>query len=412
VIRERAEAELSIVDEGLLSRQWRPPDDDALSGVDVFFALQYDEQIVAADVPALWVEKVAKTLGPDSYLIIPGLEYDSVRKTTKVNGRPLELRGTYRVATLHFLAAGGAGALPPLPEGTSWEPMEDAAVRSAVLEYLERPRDVDPREAIVNPSDRLEWTFRADIDARLAGTTVTNPVDEEGEPLYSAAQLGRNDSVTFGFTSQLRADAISRRWGWENEGIARYRTTRTNADDYAEGDDILSVRSTLAYRRWRTENDYFYVPEPYLESYLESEFTQPDTRNYHHLYLRPTLGLRFKLTTHLRFQLGGGLSTELLDPDHEVLPGLSAQLVLMSWTVAIDVLAKRKLMTEFTFDYFLTTQSQELRGRWDTTLDIAGPFQMVFGFQLFGRKEPNRDLGIAFDATAGLRIAWLGRVGP
>jgi len=411
VMRERAGAELAILDQGLLSRQWRPPDDGALSGVDVFVALQYDEQIVVADVPALWLEKVAKALEADGYLVIPGLEYDPVKKKTKVNGRPLELRGNYRVATLHFLAAGGAGALLPLPAGTSWEEMEDASVRTAVLDFLEEERDIDPRDAIIDPTDRVEWTFRVDVDARLAGTTVDNPVDEEdGEPIYNASQLGRNDSITFGFTSQLRADAASRTWGWENEGVARYRTTQTNVDPFAEGDDILSLRSTGAYRRWRSDIDHFYVPEPYVEAYLESEFTQPDTRDYHHLLLRPTAGLRFKLTQHLRFQLGGGLTTELLDENREALPGLSAQLVLMSWTIMkVDL---RKLVTEYTFDYFLTGQSQELRGRWDTTLDIMGPFQMVFGFQLFGRKEPDQPIGFAFDVTAGLRIAWLGRVGP
>jgi hypothetical protein len=407
VIRDRSETEIAILDNGVLASQWLPPVGDALSGSDVFVAIQYDEQIVRADVPAKWLEDIAKKLA-DGDLVVPGLAWDGSSAT--VNGRPLELRGTYRVSTIHFLAAGGSAAVPALPEGSAWEPLEDASVRATLLEFLDEPRDADPRDVLRDPADDLEWTFRVDIDARLAGTTVDNPVDEAGAPLYSAAQLGRDDSVTFGFTSQLRADAASQSWGWENEGVARYRTTQTNADPFAEGDDILSVRSTIAYRRFRTDSPHFYVPEPYFESYLESEFTQPDTRDYHHLLARPTLGLRFNLTEHLTLKAGGGLTTQLLDDDREVLPGFSAQLVLKSWTVMVQ--DTRKLMTEYTFDYFLTGQSQELRGRWDTTLDIAGPFQMVFGFQLFGRKEPDRPIGFAFDVTAGLRIAWLGRVGP
>ncbi|RLB46419.1 MAG: hypothetical protein DRJ42_27695 [Deltaproteobacteria bacterium] len=407
VMRERAGTELGIIDNGLLAARWHPARPGALTASDVFVGLRYDEQIVVADVPAAWLEKVAKKL-EDGYLIVPGLEWDG--KKAKVNGRPLEARATYRVATLHFLAAGGAGALPDLPAGYSWEALEDASIRAVLFDFLDVPREGDPRDALSDRRDALEWIFRVDLDARLAGTSVNNPTDDAGDPIYTASQLGRSDSVTFGFTSQLRADSASRTWGWENEGIARYRTTQTNADPFAEGDDILSVRSTVAYRRFRSDLPRFYIPEPYVEAYLESEMSQPDTRDYHHLQLRPTGGFRFNFTEHLTLKLGAGITSELLDPMREARFGLSAQLVLKQWSVMVQ--EDRKLATEFTFDYFVTGENQELRGRWDTTLDIAGPFQMVFGFQLFSRKEPGQDPGFAFDITAGLRVAWLGRVAP
>ncbi len=407
VVRDRASAELGVLNMGALDAAWSRPNARKLTASDVYVALQYDEPLVAADVSGAWL---ADLLGKmeEKHLVAPGLEGEAT--SLRVNGRPVDRRGVYRVVTIRFLGAGGDEALPPLPHGARWEPVEGASLRTAMLDFLDTPRDGDPRSAVEPLADALEWTFRVDGDVKFAGTAIESPTDASGAPVYDAAQLGRADSLSGGFALSLGADAVARLWSWENEGIVRQRTTRTATDEFAESDDVLSLRTTLVYRGLRAELPEPYVPQPYVEAYLESELTKPETRAFHHLLLRPTIGVRFTLFDELTLELGGGAARELLDSSATFQPGALMQLVLAPWTVLGE--DARRLKLELLLDYFVTGSSQELRGKLDSSLTIAEPFALVVGVQLFGRLDNGQQLGVALDVTVGLRIDWLGRLGP
>jgi hypothetical protein len=395
VIRSTARADVAVLNEGVLDPRWRPARTDAITAGDVYMALQYDEPLVVADVPLAWLDKLRTADG----LVTVGLEEEGM-----VNDRPTIDRATYRVVTLRFLAMGGDGALPDGPE---WEPL-DTRLREAVLAHLERPTDDDARRSHWDPADSLEWTLRGNLDASFAGAAVVNPVDAAGMPIYDETQLARTDTLTFGLDTNIRADGVSRQWAFENGFRARILTTRTGTGDYAEGADVLSLRSQLVYRGFRAATPRFYIPEPFVEGYLESELTVPDERSYRHMLLQPTAGLRFSLTEHLNVKLGGGFQVELLDPNRMVDPGFVAQLQLKPLTVLED--DGRTLTLAANLDYFLAGSTQQLRGQLETVLDLAGALSLVINLAIFGQQDEDQDLGLATDATIALRMSWLGRL--
>ncbi|MEM9195933.1 MAG: 5'-nucleotidase C-terminal domain-containing protein [Myxococcota bacterium] len=396
-MREAADAEVAVINRGVLDSHWTQAHESGLTASDVFIALQYDEPISVATVSGAWLQTLEANRGN---LITLGLD-------GSINGRTIQPQGSYRVATLRFLARGGDGALP---EGAEWEAIGDATLRATVLEHLEVPRDTDPREAFEDLDDQLEWVFQGNIDADFSGSAVENPLNDAGETVYDASQLARSDTITFGFDATLRADARSRSWAWENVGDARQRLTQTGTDDFAEATDLLSFRTTALYRGFRAASPRFFIPEPYAEAYLESELTVADESEFRHLLLRPSAGLRFQLTNDLTFQLGGGFQGELLDPDLTLEPGAIAQLRLLPWTLLQD--GTRKLTVEFSLDYFLSGNNQELRGTFDSTFDLAGPLGLTWGIKLFGQYDGENPVGVAIDVTAGLRVRWLLRALP
>ncbi len=307
-MRHAADAEIAILNHGALDPAWHPARPGALTASDVHVALPYDDPLVVARVPASWLKKVAKSASAADLLAL-GLTSDGT--TIKVNGRPLLDDGRYRVVTIRFLASGGDGALPA---GPRWEPVHDASLRSAVLHYLGRTRRRDPREAFSGPDREPEWVFRSDANLTFAGSATDNPASATGEgQAYTATQLTSADTLSFGFQLDLHLSATAPFWGWDNEMLASYRTTRTGTNPYAEGDDQLFYRTTLRWRGIRQSLNRPWVPDPYFEGYLESEITRPPERSYHHLLLRPTVGFGFPLTGKLTLKLAAGVERELLE---------------------------------------------------------------------------------------------------
>lgn len=397
VMRARTRAEIALLNRGLLDAAWRPAHANGLTESDVYVALQYDEPLEVATVPAAWLRAVAEHLSRGGLLAL-GLTRDADGNVF-VNGRALDPRATYRVVSIRFLAVGGDHALP---DEVRWTAVPDATLRSVVIDHLERPRQRDPRDALPNVLDQPIWRVGVDADLTFSGTVIHNPAD------YDDSQFGVDETVSFGVDNRLRADAVARLWGWDNAAIVAYRTTNTADAGFEEGLDQTTLRSAVRWRGLAAAHEGFYVPEPYLETYLETELTVPDERDFRHLLLRPTLGLQFTLTEHLSLKLSGGFETELLADDREVLPGFGAQLVLKPWRLLET--GERFVELAFSTDYFVSglgdQNRQTLRGALSSTFVLTSLLSLGLSFDLFGVKEGGSDLSLASSTSVFLRATW------
>ena len=61
-----------------------------------------------------------------------------------------------------------------MPEGPSYRVLDGRTLRGEVLEYLRRERADDPRDALVDTAERLEWRVRASTDATFSGSRVND----------------------------------------------------------------------------------------------------------------------------------------------------------------------------------------------------------------------------------------------
>ncbi len=430
LMRESIDADVSILNQAILDDSFHPAHEDELTESDLYVALEHDEPLYEAWVPREWLTQVASRRGDEAWLT-PGLtgEGDNAR----VRGRPLVSRAGYRVVTVRFLAH--TGQLPALPQGVRWRPVQATSLggrvqledtrtdggitlRELALAALARRDARDPRDARTPAGDAPEWIVQGTLDGTFSGSSIANP------GRYDVALLNRVSTVALGLEVNLRADATAPHWTWENLGVLRYRTqwtqgattaTGRNPGAFTEAVDQIQLRSAGSYRGFRASNSEWFVPDPYVEVFIESEFTEPSTRGWHWFLLRPTLGARFPLTTDLELKLQTGLEAQLLRPGNEADWGLGAVLTLRPWDLLRD--GDHRLQLQGLVDFFFADPGDanriQVRGSLDASLDLAGPLALTFGTRIYLQQERGGDIGLAVDATAGLRMGTLTRgVGP
>lgn len=426
IAREFADADVAFLNEGAVHAAFRPADAAQLSRSDFYIALEYDEPLAVADVPAAWLLDAlvrARARG----LATPGLDHEADELAEaevgdlRIRGREPVPGARYRVTTIRFLAAGGDGVLPELPEGVSWRTLEHTlpdgtrryhSLRDVVLEALARQSERDPRDSREDPNTPPEWVIRGAIEGDFAGSNVSNPSS------YDAALLATETSIAMGLEVRLVIDATAPDYTWENRVFGSFRTQWAPSSDpgvagqFVEANDQLQLRSMASWRGLRASRGDVWVPDPYIEAFLETELTRPADRAWHWLLVRPTVGARFPLTAELDVKLQVGLQAQLLEPNNEAEPGAGALVLLRPWTIFEST--ERAATLEGSADIFVLDvfgdPRWQLRGQLELAVDLAGPLAVTLGSTIYAQQDPAGELGLALAATAGLRLGAVSRV--
>lgn len=421
VMREVAEADVAIINQYAIDSRWRPANPEGLTAADVQIGIQYDEPLMVAEVSAYWMKMFARSDPSERDLTALGLEitnpYGAFEKV-RVNRRILDETARYRIVTVRFLAEGGDGDVLGGAADLEWEPLEGVTLRSAMSEFLEEPHDDDPREAVVDPWEILEWTGRMNLDATFTGSAVRDSSQ------YGEGPLTNSPQVLFGLNSQLALNALSRYASWENLITANYSLARTtDSGGFDEGSDLLTYRSAGLYRRFRAENDELYVPDLLVEGLLRTEFSKDEERDDHFMNLRFVGGVQWRLHLKVQARLVAGLELiEVANPDlREAQPGFGAQFNLGPWLLMKSGL--KKLTLTLNLDYFATNPRGRnrhlLQGLFDMQLNLTAAFALTLNVTLYGLQDrimatpdmPARDgdFSFALQTTAGFRVAWTER---
>lgn len=395
-------ADLVILPRSAVVEGFAPMRPRTLSRGDVEVGVALDDPYVLAEVDGKWLKALAKSADARKLLVFPGLE-------VKDEGRPGERvtlfdatvadEGLFRVVTTRALERRG----PPLPPAAKFHPTSQR-VRGALLAFLEVERAGDPRDVVLDPGDRMEWYGRLTADANFGGTVVRNPGG------YQESQLDRQDSLTLGVTSQADFGGVSREFGWENRFDLRYRVVRDEAKGTVEGDDFVSLLSRAKWLGFRAERPKIYVPEPFAEMYVESEFTQ-GTRGFHHLFVRPTVGALFRLMEPVLLSVRGGFQFEALDPHRQLEPGFGFRLEAANLPVLSE--GETKLVLRGFVDYFWASVGRRNTHTLRSTLDVSFALGKRFGagvlLVVYGLRDEGRAFSVATNTTAFLRASFYGR---
>lgn len=424
VVREFAGADVALLHLGAIDAEFEPADPSQLSASDLHLAIPYDEPLMVADVPASWL-RLAYDRAATRGLLTTGLrsEEGTTVEALRIRERAPVSGALYRVVTLRFLAEGGDDALPPLPGGTRWEAMgrdvdgerRADTLRDVMLSTLSVADGRDVRDARPAPAETPEWVLRGTVNGSFSGSSVENAAG------YTAAQLSTLPSVAMGILIDIQGNATAPDWSWENRVMGNFRTQWAPspgpgvAGTFIEAQDQLQIRTLGSYRGFRSDPSAVYIPDVYVEAFVESELSRPDTRDFHWLLLRPTVGTRFPLLPELEIKLQVGLQAQLLQPGAEAEFGAGGSLLLNRWAVFTDDV--RSLTAEGGADFFcadLFDQNRwQLRSNVRLALDLAGPLALTFGATLYLQEESAMGVALAFSATAGLRIAAVTRaIGP
>lgn len=406
ILRERTSADIALLNVGAVEDRWHPSDPLALTGADVQIALPYDEPIMVAEVSAFWLKQLARSAPEDRDLISLGLTITgafTALEKVKVNGRILDDNATYRVATLRFLAEGGDRHAVPDAE---WQDT-GLTLRQVVLDHLSEPREEDPRDSLVDPWDRLEWSLRAATDLTFSGSAVRDSGD------YGEGPLGNDPQLQFGVNALIDLNARSRTAAWENQAQLLYTLASTSeSDGFDEGSDQLTYRTTGLYRGFRANLDEVYVPDLLVEGLLRTELSPQDDQA-HFLNVRLVGGLQWRPHLKVQLKLTGGFEIlGALDRDSRAAePGFGAQLNINPWILLREGL--RKLTVTFNADYFVSgvggRNRHLLQGLFDIEIGLNRYFSLGLNATLYGLSEDGSAFSFALQSAASLRINWVGR---
>ncbi len=404
VVRESAQAEISVINRGAVRPIANFPLSGRISRVDVLGAMPFDDVLRAGRIRG---DKLADFVRSDraSRFRIRGVTVDG--DSLLVNGRPLADEQFYRVVTTGFVAEGGDGGFAEEGDVT-YETDPIGSPRDTLLTWLATPRAGDVTEAPVDPADRTRWTFRFFIDASFSNTTINNT------PNYQDPQLVRSQGTALQLDAEGHADAEQPRYTFEN--TLRMRLGYQQTID-ATGDtgllkiaDLIALRDQFAWRGlWRHRR--WYMPLPYVESYLESEFSPPDAavlvREYRHLQWRPTAGLRLELPLRANLNAGAGMDWESLAPDTrpQVVAVVRADLPETTLFHIQDRDVEGQFFTEVAFrEPWASTSETLVRLNARLSVPIFAQLAVTLSYDLFARQRVDDPWAVSHDINLGLRL--------
>lgn len=413
-MRDAGKAEMAMINAGAIDDRGLPL--HAASAAEVNTALPYPARVVLLKLSG---KDVSERLGkfassePETKarqgLILRGLTWKD--GALQVNGRPLDPVATYRVSTIDFVSAGGDDLLSP--------EMAAGRVLHDDLRALVLARFAAAGAGTLPLQELPLWTSNLDFGLDLQGSTIQN----EGEARYDRPLLLRKPSVALRIDGTARVQ-MERPWHLLQLSLrGLYGQTylapvgEGEAPTWQETADLINLLALYSFRglspRWSI------VPTPYASLGLETEWSRPESRGYHHMEISALTGVRTALLSKLSLVLGAGVRSELLARRTRAEEAdLARPRVLLSGTLE---LLKRSLwprlgnalLGEGTLTYNFTDpqllRSHELRATGKLYVALGRPLYVTLGLDLYLYGDRGRPPGLSLDVTCGLKVLLFAR---
>lgn len=414
VMRDDANTELSLLNAGALRNTDLLPTSEPLSRADLYALLPFGGELVRARVKGemLWF------FGADA--LVGGME--RVNGTPKVNGRPIDPTRTYSVVMNRFVADGGDGILQPSAlkrrealEGGDGQPLElvDLLVRS-----LEERRFVRRRSGVLDPAARHVdlmqkplFTGSASANLSYSRVAVENP-EQDGAPAYPKSELAAYASHRFSGDARLAVSGDSRDHDFGGSLVLQYSFAefaeelggRFEAGDWIRGKlnyDFAGLRSLAG--------DQGFVPVPFVEAQLQTEFDRPVTRDWHRFELTAIGGVRIRPLRPLTIMVGANARHEVLEPDSQPLGGIAVGYTLRR--VTLFRIAKNPVELESESSWFFNDigrrDMHEIRHFTRLSFQLLGRLFVTASVNVYAYREMPVDAwGAYVDMTLGLGLGF------
>ena len=423
IMRFSVDAEVALKNTPAFRADARFPLVDYLTVADVHAALPYENEMVVANIKGSVLAGLGDKLTDD----VVGAGIAVVDGDVKINGRSPNPDRTYRVALNDYVAEGGDEIFSKdelqnpwiyHPDWSEEAPTLDQLVLHTVRagEHLERgtQRDViSADDNFPNLHRRFLWTFLGSFTTSYNQVMVTNPL-VDGEPGYEQSQLNVLSTDQLDIEGRIAANADSRNHGWNNDLTVQYAAARISDEEEAtrfeETKDQIRLRSRYRYKRLRADlAGRWYIPDPVVEGQLESEFTVPDTRDWHRLDLRGILAASFQLADPLDVRVGGNIRQDINEPDGEATFGLTASYTL--GRITPFRIMERPIRVESEVEYFYNDignqNIHEARSSNRVYFAFAEQFFFTTSFNAFlYRDDTVGELGRNTELTVGINYQW------
>jgi hypothetical protein len=407
VMRHETESEIAFVPERLLDRHSVFPITGSITRHDFFSGIPHRNTLFTFRLSDAEVRRVCGALSDE--VRSRGLDCAAMR----VNGRPLRKGDSFRAVTVEYLATGALGLFPELaPRMVEWDPSGTGAppiLGQIARDFLagpafRQPGPIDPGVNFPDLSQRLRWTFEGTLDVNLSDTRVRT------RPAYTETQLASGREF-FSVRGEARGKiaANSEVHGLAMDGWVKYAQGRGPEDaGFSEVDDLVTVEALYKLNLLRDAGAEWWVPAPYASGKVETELDAPEEgRDFHHLELTGTLGLRFPILPELEAKAAAGARKEILDRSAESFFGIDFGFALSRLTILSIVDTPIELESDLTAFFGGNTGSvSALKGTWINRLYVNLTGQLFFNVthDLFFYAEMDNQLALASQLTAGLSL--------
>ena len=330
-----------------------------------------------------------------------------------VNGRPINENRYYSIATTDFLGAGGKGYLDSLlkaPLTRRSKPryfLEEVVRRFFEENRFSRKGDyrIDGSKNFSSLFDLPLWDFGVALTAGFSNITIGN------DDSYTESQLNRSRYLGFNGDGQTLINVSTRDHNVSQFLKLQYAMAQTGEKDLSETQDLITEELSYSWTRVRNVwgNGRAYIPVPALRGKLETEFSQGEERDYHHLELTGTVGAQWVFTPKINAGVAYGLRNEVTDPADTIHYGVEVYyqvntLPLVSW----DEVNKLTLDSRFELFYSDWTTDNIVKGLGSTKIstEFLGVLAFSVGLDVFIYREKDGQLGYSLDTTFGLTFAF------
>lgn len=390
IMRNRVGAEIALLNESAVADTSFPMS-GALTREKALRAIRTETHLGTIRMSGARLKKVlASYVGGAPGLNVLGL----TRQGTSwyVNSRTLLDGQHYKVAVTKFVASGGDGLISLLAE-KFWD--SGFSLRRVVVDFFEEDRQaaldgdatIDVKSDFPDPWRRWLLYGESNVGVAMSNLSVQNG---PGGKRYNKPQLLLDNVTALKLEMGIGLGASNRDHAVEADiGLKYGKNWTLTAKDELEGksatgaETVDQVRADFLYRlnlvRNRRAPGRWYLPVPYAEATLISEFTSDNTYtksdgregSYHYLELGGTVGLGFLLHPYLFAKAGFALSGELLTPSEafaevgeERAPRTGLYLGYKLRRLKLIASVRNPLQLESRLDYFATdlagTRRQEL----------------------------------------------------
>ncbi|MBM4355423.1 MAG: hypothetical protein FJ109_16825, partial [Deltaproteobacteria bacterium] len=366
---------------------------------------------VAGDELAAYVGWYLDPAAPDrrAELFLLGASRD-VDGTIRINDRPLNPKLRYEIATTDFIASGGRGFGQPLISSIRTDRTSTGYfLEEVVTEHFDRADR--PAEKIALATDFTPLWERPMWEGSTSATGSFSNISIQNPSAYDQAQLSRSTFNGFKGEGQLWLTMSTRDHKVSDFTKAQYGMARTGDADLLETQDLAIQELTYSWTCLRNlyGKERFYVPAPVVRGRLESEFSQAEGADYHHLEGTGTAGLEWLFGTKASAGVTYGLRRELMKDDDTLHAGINVFYQVNSLPlVTFNPWSAITLDSRFELFYSDWTSTNTLKGIGSTKLSatLMSNLAVTLGVDLFLFREGEGGLAWSLDSTAGLTVGW------
>ena len=366
----------------------------------------------------------------------PGLRVLGIIKKGKkyyINNRLINAGHHYKVATTAFVAGGGDGLF------SLWaETFEDSgfSLRRVAMDFFEDDGaanlDGDPSVDLKTdfPDLYKKWLLFSGMNAGVFLTNVSVNNGGSSAP-FKKPLITRQDQTTLKITGDVALGASNRDHAVEADVNLKYAHTWTEDGSAEAADQIrLGFLYRLTHFRNRKVPAAWYVPVPFAEATLNTEFTgdstycptdncptDADKETYHYLDVRGMLGAGVLINPSLFVKAGFAVTGELLTPEKALTDqGIDAGRVgaYLGYKLRrrkLNSSIRNPILLESRLDFFMTDFSQSFQREltWETKLyfNFLPMFYVSASYRLYyfaAARDSITQSSVANDISIGFEI--------